>query len=130
MDTLIGILVFLFIAALPIILVFVFVELKARKQVEAKNRVTIKDVHKVEHLVQQKSFLPSRSDSRKSCIAIGVGALVSSAVELYNPTLQPPTGRWSWITATIFNAFGSTGLAVLWTALGLFLILIATSRNE
>jgi len=36
MDTFIGILVFLFIAALPIILVFVFVELKARKQADSR----------------------------------------------------------------------------------------------
>ena len=129
MNTLIGILVFLFIAALPIILVFVFVELKARKQIEAKNRVIIKDVHEADYLVQQKSFLPSRSDSRKFGIAVGVAALVSSAVEFFNPTMQPQTGRWSWLTANIFDAFGSIGLAALWAALGLFLIFIAASRN-
>jgi hypothetical protein len=130
MSTLIGWLAILLIAALPIILVFGFVELKAKQQAEAENKVKINDAHEAEHLKQNKPFLLSKSDSRKFVIAIGISALASSAVELYNPTLQPPTGRWSWLTATIFNAFGSTGLATLWTALGLFLIFIAINRNE
>lgn len=130
MNALIGLLAVLFIAALPIILVFVFVELKAKQQAEAEDKVKINDAQEAMHLKQNKPYLLSKADSKKFVIAIGISALASSAVELYNPTLQPPTGRWSWITATIFNAFGSIGLAALWTALGLFLIFIATSRNE
>lgn len=129
MKTFIGLLVFLFIAALPIILVFLFLELRAKKQAEAEDRAEINGAHEAKYL-QIKSFLPSRSDSRKVCIAMGIAILVSSGMELYNPTLEVPTGRWSWITSSVFNAFGSTGLAAFWAALGLFLIFIAAGRNE
>jgi len=72
----------------------------------------------------------SKADSRKFCIAIGIGAFTLALVEFLNPTTQPPTGRWSWMLAPIFNNFGSLGLSIYWVIVGILLILLVLNKSE
>lgn len=70
-----------------------------------------------------------KSDAKKACIAFSIGAWATALVELIHPTLTAPTGRWSWLTGSIFNAAGSFGLVVLWGIVGSFLFLTGYKKN-
>jgi len=61
----------------------------------------------------QRPFYPSKEDARKFCLVMGFVFFALVAVELLAPRATAPTGRWSWIAAPIYEAFGSFGLAVV-----------------
>lgn len=68
-------------------------------------------------------------DAKKACIAFAIGAWAMAVVELFHPTMTAPTGRWGWLTGSIFNAAGSLGLVVLWAVVGSFLFLTGRKKN-
>ena len=70
-----------------------------------------------------------KSDAKKACIAFAIGTWVMALVELFYPTITTPTGRWSWLTGSIFNAAGSLGLVALWVVVGGFLFLTGYKKN-
>ena len=70
-----------------------------------------------------------KSDAKKTCIAFAIGTWAMALVELFYPTITTPTGRWSWLTGSIFNAAGSLGLVVLWVVVGSFLFLTGYTKN-
>lgn len=76
-----------------------------------------------------RTFLPSKEDARKFVIVIGLVAWVMAIVEVVVPRVSAPTGRWSWITGTVFNAFGPYGMAVLWAVVGAALLGAAFRRG-
>jgi len=79
--------------------------------------------------VAPRSFYPSKADARRFCLVIGICCFALVVVELAAPRATAPTGRWSWLTAPIFEAFGSFGLAVVWAVLGLILIAAYAKRD-
>jgi len=70
-----------------------------------------------------------KSDARKACIAFAIGTWTMALFELFYPTITAPTGRWSWLTDSIFNAAGSLGLVALWVVVGGFLFLTGYKKN-
>jgi hypothetical protein len=80
--------------------------------------------------MQNNSFMLSKADSKRFCIAIGIGAFTLALVEFLNPTTQPPTGRWDWLFAPIFNNFGSLGLSIYWVIVGIVLVFIGLGKSE
>ena len=77
----------------------------------------------------RRPFLPSREDSRKFCLVMAIVFFALAVVELAAPRATAPTGRWSWVTGPMFDLFGSFGLAVVWGALGLFLVAVSAKRG-
>lgn len=66
-------------------------------------------------------------DKNKRNFWIGMG-LVSMLLALSNEfdgAGQRPTGRWSWVTGPLFDAFGNRGISALWLAIGALCILAA-----
>ena len=80
-------------------------------------------------LIVQRSFLPSKENPRKFCFVMAIVFFALVVVELSAPRATAPTGRWSWLTGPIFDAFGSFGLAVVWAVLGLFLVAVSANRD-
>lgn len=70
-----------------------------------------------------------KSDAKKACFALAIGTWAMSLVELFYPTITAPTGRWSWLTGSIFDAAGSSGLVMLWVVVGSFLFLTGYKKN-
>lgn len=70
-----------------------------------------------------------KSDAKKACIAFAIGAWAMALVELLYPTITAPTGKWSWLTGSIFNEVGSLGLVVLWVVVGGFLFLTGFEKD-
>jgi hypothetical protein len=79
--------------------------------------------------MSERRFLPIKSDARRFVLAIGIVAFVMVVVELASPRATAPTGRWSWLTAPIFEAFGSFGLAIVWAIVGLILVTVSAKRD-
>jgi hypothetical protein len=77
----------------------------------------------------QRSFMPSKEDARRFGFVMAIVAFSLVVVELAAPRATAPTGRWSWLTAAIFDTFGSIGLAVVWAVLGLVLIAASAKRD-
>jgi len=77
----------------------------------------------------QRPFYPNKDDARRFCLVMGFVFFALVVVELAAPRATAPTGRWSWVTAPVFEAFGSFGLAVVWAVLGLFLIAVSAKRG-
>jgi hypothetical protein len=75
--------------------------------------------------MNDQSFLLSKADAKKAGLAIGIGSLVMAITEIADPPVVAPTGRWSWLTAPIFEAFGPYGLCALWVVIGVFLIAVS-----
>jgi hypothetical protein len=78
----------------------------------------------------ERPFLPSKEDSRRFCVAIGIVGWVLAIIEFVSPRTVTPTGRWSWLTAPIYEAFGAYGLAILWALGGAFLVLVSMKRGS
>jgi len=78
----------------------------------------------------ERATLLSKDDSRRFCLVIGICSLALAIVEFVSPRTLAPTGRWSWLTAPIYESLGAYGLAILWVALGAFLVLISMKRGD
>jgi hypothetical protein len=76
------------------------------------------------------SFLPNKTNSKKFCLALGVGAWAMALIELISPHAPTPTGRWAWLRSPIYENFGAYGLAVLWVVVGLILIAPSLKRDD
>ena len=78
----------------------------------------------------ERPFLPDKHEARKFCLAIGIGVLALAVVEVVSPRTVAPTGRWSWLTAPIYENFGTYGMAIWWVVVGLVLIGASFQRDD
>jgi hypothetical protein len=79
--------------------------------------------------MNEPSFRPRKDDARRFCLVMGIIFLALVVVELAAPRTTAPSGRWGWLAAPIFDAFGPFGLAIVWAVLGLFLIAVSAKRD-
>jgi hypothetical protein len=80
--------------------------------------------------MNKRPLLLDKADARKFVLAVGVGTWAMALVEFISPRPESPTGRWSWLTAPIYDSFGAHGLAALWFAIGCFMIIISQKKDD
>ena len=61
------------------------------------------------------------STKSQAAIAFALISLIMSISELLQPQLTRPTGRWSFLFGSIWDAFGSNGIAIYWLLISLVL---------
>ena len=80
--------------------------------------------------MNKRPYLLDKADAQKAVLAVGIGTWALALVEFISPHVGPPTGRWSWLIAPIYESFGSHGLAALWFVVGCFLIIVSQKKDE
>lgn len=83
-----------------------------------------------DYKMSERPFFPDKADSKKFCLAIGIGAWALAIVDLVSPPPTAPTGRWSWLIRPIYELFGAYGLAVLYFVAGCILVGISLKRGD
>lgn len=62
-------------------------------------------------------------EKAQASLGLGACAILLGVVNWTDPPSPPFTGRWSWLQAAAYNAFGIHGPAILWLAIGVLFVI-------
>jgi hypothetical protein len=63
-------------------------------------------------------------------VGIGIVSIVMGIIKYYEPSNSPPSGRWAFVLAPIYQAFGPQGVGIAFLLFGICLALVGLLLKE